>query len=342
MDSGAAFLPVVVGGVTLKNRLAMAPMTLSQATEDGVLLPGHVNHYRARAGAGLIVTEAAQISRRGQSYPNTPGIHTLQQAVAWEQVTRAVHEGGGVIYLQLFHGGRVGHPSVRGGLVGHAPSAVAATGPALTKEGPVEHTVPAAMTTAEIKETIREFGRSARLAISAGFDGVQLHAGNGYLPQQFLCRTGNLRTDEWGGSTTNRIRFVVETSRAIAEAVGPERTAVRIAPGAVDHGLDEAGTEELYAALLDELNDDGLAFLDVIEALGTRDRTISLRSAWGGVLVVNPHRDESVVSPHERVADALTDGADVVALGLPWLANPDLDRRIATGGPYEEFDGPHF
>ena len=337
-----AFSPVQVGGLTLKNRLAMPPMTRSRATLAGVVTAERAQYYRQRAGAGLIVAEAAQISQRAQSYPNTPGIYTAEHAAAWEQVTSAVHAAGGVIHLQLFHGGRTGHPTVRGGLAAHAPSAVAAAGQAITLDGLADHPVPAAMTGAEIRETIQDFASAARLAVAAGFDGVQLHAGNGYLAHQFLCRDGNLRTDEWGGHTASRIRFTVETIRAIAGAVGPERTAVRVSPGAAVQGINEAGTEELYGTMLEQLGGDGLAYLDIIESHGMRELTLSLRKAWPGVLVLNPHRDDVVVSPHDRVADALADGADVVALGMPWLANHDLDRRIALGGPYDEPDEAIF
>lgn len=342
MSGKKLYTPVVIGGRTLRNRLAMAPMTRSKATADGRVLEERAEYYAARAGAGLIVTEAAQVSLRGQSYPGTPGIYTAEQAESWEQVTSAVHDAGGVIYLQLFHGGRIGHPDVRGGLHGHAPSPVPATGPALTAAGLVNHTTPVEMSAAEIRATVRDFARAARLAVDAGFDGVQLHAGNGYLPHQFLCREANLRTDEWGGGTRNRVRFVLETVRAIAEEAGAERTALRIAPGAVDQGIVEAGTEDLYGTMLEELDDHGLAFLDVIEEPGRRGLTLSLRKAWRGPFVLNPHRDVSVMEPHERVADALADGADVVALGVPWLANPDLDQRIALGGPYEKLDEPLF
>ncbi|SER46386.1 N-ethylmaleimide reductase [Lentzea xinjiangensis] len=337
-----AFSPLRVGATTIANRLAMAPMTRSRATEDGLATASIAEYYRQRAGAGLIVTEATQISLRGKAYPTTPGIGTLAQAQSWQQVTDAVHEAGGTIHLQLFHGGRTGHPSMRGGLDGHAPSAVAAPGQTFTPDGMKDHPAPAAMTAEEIQETIREFAVASALAVSAGFDGVQLHAANGYLPQQFLCRDTNLRTDEWGGSTENRIRFIVETVRAMAGAAGADRTSLRISPASTIQGINEHNTEELYEAMLGELAGDGLAFLDVSETPGHRDLTAMLRKSWPGVLVLNPHRVAEPEAPHDRVADGLAAGADVVALGAAWLANPDLAERIARRGPYNEADSSTF
>ncbi|HEX6342103.1 alkene reductase [Umezawaea sp.] len=337
-----AFLPLHVGTTTIRNRLSMAPMTRSRATEQGLATPSIAEYYRQRAGAGLIVTEATQISPRGKSYPTTPGIGTPEQAESWRQVTDAVHEAGSTIHLQLFHGGRTGHPTMRGGLAGHAPSAVAAPGQTFTPDGMRDHEVPVAMTVEDIRDTLREFAAASALAISAGFDGVQLHAANGYLPQQFLCRNSNLRTDEWGGSTENRIRFVVEAVRAMAGAAGANRTSLRISPASTIQGIDEGDSEELYEALLGELADDGLAFLDISETPGHRDLTAVLRKSWPGVLVLNPHRVAEPEAPHDRVADALAAGADVVALGAPWLANPDLAERIARRGPYNDPDGSTF
>lgn len=332
------FSPVRIGATTVRNRLAMAPMTRSRATADGLATAAMAEYYRQRAGAGLIVTEATQISPIAQGYPTTPGIGTAEQAASWRQVVDAVHDAGGTVHVQLFHAGRLGHSSERGGLPGHAPSAVAAPGQTFTAEGLKDHDVPMAMTADDIRNTIREFAAAAKLAISAGFDGVQLHGANGYLPQQFLSTTANLRTDEWGGSVENRIRFTVEAVRAIADAAGADRTSVRVSPASTIGGIDEGDSAELYEALLAELAGDGLAFLDVSETPGQRDLTSLVRKAWPGVLVLNPHRGTEQETPHDRVADGFTAGADVVALGAPWLANPDLAERIARRGPYTEPD----
>ncbi|HEX7306875.1 alkene reductase [Lentzea sp.] len=342
MSDTNAFSPLRVGATTVRNRLAMAPMTRSRATEQGLATAAIAEYYRQRAGAGLIVTEATQISLRGKAYPTTPGIATPEQAESWRQVTDAVHEAGGTIHLQLFHGGRTGHPSMRGGLAGHAPSAVAAPGQTFTPDGMRDHPVPDAMTADDIRATLEDFATASSLAISAGFDGVQLHAANGYLPQQFLCQDTNLRTDEWGGSTENRIRFVVEAVRAMAGAAGADRTSLRVSPASTIQGINEGDSEELYEALLGELAGDGLAFLDVSESPGRRDLTALVRKLWPGVLLLNPHRTAEPETPHDRVADALAAGADLVGLGAPWLANPDLGDRIARRGPYNEPDNSTF
>ncbi|MCS7478696.1 alkene reductase [Umezawaea endophytica] len=342
MSDTNAFSPLRVGTTTIRNRLAMAPMTRSRATEEGLATASIAEYYRQRAGAGLIVTEATQISQRGKSYPTTPGIGTSEQAASWRQVTDAVHEAGSTIHLQLFHGGRTGHSTMRGGLAAHAPSAVAAPGQTFTPDGLRDHQVPEAMTGADIRDTLRDFAVASELAVSAGFDGVQLHAANGYLPQQFLCQDSNLRTDEWGGSTENRVRFIVEAVRAMAGAAGADRTSLRISPASTVQGMNEGNTEELYEALLTELAGDGLAFLDVSETPGHPDVTALVRKTWPGVLVLNPHRVTSPEAPHDRVANGFAAGADVVALGTPWLANPDLAERIARRGPYNEPDGSTF
>jgi len=342
MSETNAFTPLRVGATTIRNRLSMAPMTRSRATEEGLATASTAEYYRQRAGAGLIVTEATQISPRAKSYPTTPGIGTPEQAQSWRQVTDAVHEAGGTIHLQLFHGGRTGHPTMRGGLAAHAPSAVPAPGQTFTPDGMRDHEVPVAMTGQDIRNTLQDFATASALAVLAGFDGVQLHAANGYLPQQFLCRNSNLRTDEWGGSTENRVRFVVEAVRAMAGAAGADRTSLRISPASTIQGIDEGNPDELYEALLGELAGDGLAFLDVSETPGHRDLTTRLRKSWPGVLVLNPHRDADPQAPHDRVDDGLAAGADVVALGAAWLANPDLAERIARRGPYNEPDGSTF
>jgi N-ethylmaleimide reductase len=342
MSTESAFTPTAAGRTVLRNRLVMSSMTRSRATGDGLVTADTAEYYRQRAGAGLLVTEATQIGPRAQSYPATPGIHTAEQAASWERVVEAVHDAGSALHLQLFHGGRVGDPSVRGGLAAHAPSAVAAPGKTYTPAGLVDHPVPVAMTDAEIRSTVREFAAAARLAIGAGADGVQLHGANGYLPQQFLGRSGNTRTDDWGGTAANRVRFTVETIRAMADAVGPDRVSLRISPAAGVLGVDEDGTDELYGELLAALDDAGLAFLDVVEAAGHRDLTLRLRKSWSGVFALNPHPDAEPAPPHEVVSDALAAGADLVVLGRPWLANPDLDRRIARGGPYNEADPATF
>ncbi|GHJ41130.1 alkene reductase [Streptomyces sp. TS71-3] len=332
-----AFSAVRVGGVRLANRIAMAPMTRNRAGDGETATPLMAEYYRQRASAGLIVTEAVQPSLRGQSYVHTPGLFTEEQTRSWRQVTEAVHEAGGRIFAQLLHGGREGHPDVRQGLLPEAPSAVAAPGLTHTPSGMKDNVVPIAMTEADIERALADFAGAARNAVAAGFDGVQLHGANGYLIHQFLCSDANVRTDRWGVTPEGRTRFAVAAVEAVADVVGAERTSLRVSPASTVHAMREEDPEALYRAMIDGLKPiaGDLAFLDISETPGHRDLTRTLRSLWPGALILNPHRDEAPLEPHEVVRDVLDSGvADVVALGRSFLANPDLPHRIAAGGPY--------
>jgi N-ethylmaleimide reductase len=337
------FEPVQLGAAKSANRIAMAPMTRSRAGAGGTATPLMAEYYRQRASAGLIITEAIQPSVLGQSYSFTPGLHTSEQVASWLQVTDAVHAEGGLIYAQLLHGGRVGHPDVRGGVHPKAPSAVAAPGQSFTETGLKDNVVPEVMTDSDIRLAVEEHATAARNAVAAGFDGVQLHGANGYLVQQFLCQDANRRTDGWGATTGGRIRFAVEATRSISAAIGADRTSLRISPASSVQGMNEAGSTELYTALLTELADDGLAFLDITETPGTRELIRTLRALWPGKLMLNPHLAGEPLAPHEAVQDALDDvGADAVGMGRAWLANPDLTDRISRGGPYSDADPATF
>src|SRR5690606_99129 len=233
------FEPVSVGALKLPNRLLMAPMTRSRA-RGGLVGPATAEYYAQRAAAGLIITEGTQPSVRGQGYIDTPGLHTADQVAAWREVTGAVHAAGGRIFAQIMHSGRVGHPVLYpdGGLP-VAPSAIASGDSMYTPDGMLPHPVPHELTAAEIEEVVDEFTEAARNAVDAGFDGVELHGANGYLIQQFLADGSNRRTDRYGGSRANRIRFAAEVATAVAEAIGPERTGMRISPGTPNGGITE-------------------------------------------------------------------------------------------------------
>ena len=337
------FMPLELGPYKLANRVVMSSMTRSRAGTGETATELMAEYYRQRATAGLIVSEAIQPNALGQAYPATPGLHTPDHVTSWRPVTDAVHEEGGLIFAQIMHGGRAGRPEVRGGLAPKAPSAVAVPGRSYTPDGSKTALLPEAMTERDIREAIDDHAVAARNAIAAGFDGVELHGANGYLVQQFLCADANVRADEWGGTTAGRIRFAIETVRAMADAIGPERTALRISPASSALGIHEAGTAELYRAMLTELAGDGLAFLDIIEEAGTRPLTHELRELWAGALVLNPHRDAEPMAPHEAARDAVDDaGADLVSLGRAWLANPDLLDRIRREGRYNQADPATF
>ncbi|MDT0465760.1 alkene reductase [Streptomyces gibsoniae] len=329
-----AFDPIVLAGRHLANRVAMAPMTRSRAYGPGAE-PTELmaTYYAQRAAAGLIVTEGIQPSQVGQGYPDTPGLHTSGQVRAWRTVTDAVHREGGVIFAQLMHTGRIGHPSLLpDGLVPVAPSAVAAEGQVFTHEGPKDFVTPRELSEAEIRRTIDDFAAAARNAIEAGFDGVEIHGANGYLIHQFLAPHTNLRTDGWGGDTEGRIRFAAEIVTAVAEAIGGHRLGLRISPGNPYNDMSEDNPGEVYAALLDRISGLGLAYLHLLEG-PDRDLTARLRKAWPGTFVINPFTYPDVTGPD--ALKLIEDGsADMVAYGALFLANPDLPRRLAAGGPF--------
>ncbi|MFH8633544.1 alkene reductase [Streptomyces lydicus] len=337
-----AFDPIVLGGKHLANRLVMAPMTRSRAYGPGAE-PTELmaTYYAQRAGAGLIVTEGIQPSPLGQGYPDTPGLHTAGQVRAWRTVTDAVHREGGVIYAQLMHTGRIGHPSLLpDGLVPVGPSAVTAKGQVFTHEGPKEFVTPKELTEAEIRQTVADFAEAARNAVAAGFDGVELHGANGYLIHQFLAPNTNHRTDAWGGDTEGRIRFAVEVATAVAEAIGSDRVGLRISPGNQFNDISEDNPDEVYLALLDRLAGLDLAYLHLMEG-PNRELTPRLRKVWPGTFVLNPFTYPDATGPD--ALGLIEDGsADMVAYGALFLANPDLPRRLASGGPFNSPDTATF
>ncbi|MDG4831879.1 alkene reductase [Solwaraspora sp. WMMD1047] len=326
-----------LGDLTLPNRVVMAPMTRVRATADGLATGSMASYYAQRASAGLIVTEGVQPSLVGQSNPGTPGLHTEQQVKAWRPVTDAVHTNGGRIFAQLMHGGRVSHPDTTGRQP-VAPSAVPAVGEVFTPTGPKPAPVPRALATAEVPEQARSYAEAARRALDAGFDGVELHGANGYLISQFLSSNANLRTDAYGGSVPNRIRFAVEAVTATVDAVGAGRTGIRLSPGAGIWGVQETGIPELYGALLAELAPLGLAYVH-LEATTDEEILLGLRAAWPGTLVVNPAFPMGPVQTDKAAAVRwLGLGADLISFGRAFIANPDLVERLRQDLPIAETD----
>ncbi|MCO1576593.1 alkene reductase [Crossiella sp. SN42] len=330
-----------VGGLGLANRIVMSPMTRNRADRAGVPTDLMVTYYAQRAGAGLIVTEGTQPSAIGQGYVTTPGLHTEEQVAGWRRVTDAVHDKGGRVFVQLMHTGRVGHPALHDGEPQVAPSPVLLEGQTYTYEGLLDNEPPRELTTAEIEQTIRDFAEAARNAIRAGADGVELHGANGYLIHQFLAGNTNQRTDKYGGSVDNRIRFAVEVTTAVAEAIGPERVGLRISPANTFNGTAETDTEELYPALLREIASLNLAYLHIVESAG-REFTQKLRAQWPGVVILSPVNG-GLPTGKEHGEQAIADGAgDLVAFGRQFLANPDLPERFRTGAELNEADPATF
>ncbi|MFI7603146.1 alkene reductase [Actinoplanes sp. NPDC049681] len=331
-----AFDGIRLGRYTTRNRVVMAPMTRSRAYGPGAT-PTELmaQYYGQRAGAGLIVTEGTQPSAVGQGYVNTPGLHTAPQVEAWKPVTAAVHEHGGLIFAQLMHSGRIGHPSVHGATPVGA-SAVAAAGQVHTAEGLQDLVTPEPLDDDAIRATIADFANAARNAVEAGFDGVELHGANGYLLHQFLSTNANLRTDAWGGTIEGRIRLTVEVAKAVAAAIGADRVGLRISPSNPFNDITEDGHRETYLALVDALNPLGLAYLHVGEGPDT-EFTPQLRARWQGPLILNPYTPGSWTGP-EALKLVETGEADLVSYGALYLANPDLPERLAAGGPFNQPD----
>ncbi|WP_055702221.1 12-oxophytodienoate reductase, partial [Streptomyces silaceus] len=296
-------------------------------------------YYAQRASAGLIVAEASTPNAVGQTYANITAIHNDAHVAGWRRVTDAVRAAGGRMFLQLQHGGRVGHPD-NSGLTPVAPSPVPLPDTIHTPGGHQPAVEPREMTVEDIDGTVADFAAAARRAIDAGFEGVEVHAANGYLLHQFLAKNTNRRTDAYGGPVAHRIRFVVEVVRAVAEAIGPERVGVRIAPGLTVNGIEEGDTDALYPALIDALEERAggpLAYLHVVFADPDTDLFRRIRANWPGTLVANPVLGWGGPLPADGGRHAgerlLAAGADLVSLGRAFLANPDLVERMRVGAP---------
>ncbi|WP_172386374.1 alkene reductase [Streptomyces sp. MNP-20] len=336
-----AFDPIDLAGTPLANRIAMAPMTRSRAAAGGVPTDLNAEYYAQRATAGLVITEGVQPSVVGQGYPDTPGLHSAEQIEGWRKVTDAVHAAGGRIFAQLMHTGRIGHPVLLpDGLVPVGASPIAAEGQVYTHEGPKDYVTPRELTGDEVRATVGEFVTAARNAIEAGFDGVELHGANGYLIHQFLAPGSNRRTDEWGGSVENRVRFAVEVAEAVAAEIGAARTGIRLSPGNPLNGIHEPDPDETYLALVERLSPLGLAYLHVMEVGPIRELVTALRKGFDGPFILNP-ATEGPTGPGELAL--IEDGtADLLSYGSLFLANPDLPARLRAGGPFNEPDRATF
>ena len=325
-----------LGRLELPNRLVMAPMSRNRATSDGVPTPMMAEYYAQRASAGLIVAEASTPAQVGFTYPGIPGIFNDAQAAGWRRVAEKVAAAGGRIFLQLEHGGRIGHPD-NGGLVPMAPSPIALPGGIHTPNGHRDAPVPREMTEADIRSTVKAFVAAARNAVRAGADGVEVHSANGYLLNQFLATSTNHRTDAYGGSIENRVRFPVEVVEAVASAIGPERVGLRISPGNPDNGMAMDDADRLFPALLDAVAPAGIAYLHLVYADAADPLFTVLRDRWETALIANPVLGRDLPLPADggrsRAEALLEAGADLIALGRPFLANPDLVERFRTGAP---------
>ncbi|MFI6486224.1 alkene reductase [Streptomyces sp. NPDC050564] len=311
----------------LNHRLAMAPMTRDRSTPEGVPTQMNAEYYAQRASMALIITEGTQPSADGQGYLLTPGIHTEEQFAGWRKVTDAVHAQGGKIFVQLMHVGRISHPdNTPHGRQPVAPSAVTPDGVMFTMSGPQAMPEPRPLTADEVAETVQDYRRAAAAAIAAGADGVEIHGANGYLIHQFLSSNANQRTDQYGGSIDNRIRFAIEVAAAVADEIGSERTGFRISPGNPFNDITEDDTESLYGALVSALAPLHLAYLHLTHN-GDEELAATIRRDWPTALVFNrPGADADA-----RAKDIENGLADIVTVGAMALANPDLVERLRTG-----------
>ncbi len=340
------FTPAKLGDVELKNRVVMAPLTRNRA-EKGSDAPYdiHVEYYTQRAGAGLIISEATQITPEGKGYIQTPGIYSDDQVAGWKKVVDAVHAEGGKIALQLWHVGRISHVSLQeNGQKPVAPSAIRADAQTFTEAGFEDVSEPRALELSEIPRLVEDYRKATRNAKAAGFDMVEIHAANGYLLDQFLRDRANQRTDEYGGSIENRARLIFEVVEAVTEIMGAGRTGIRLSPFVPVADLSDSDPMALFSHVIKGLNRYNLAYLHMVE-MGTKGdtttengaNTAALRELFEGAYIANNSYDRDS-------AIAVTDSgaADAVAFGRPYIANPDLAERLAQNAELNEGDQSTF
>jgi N-ethylmaleimide reductase len=335
--------PIQIGDVILPNRVVMAPLTRMRAP-NGVANDLMATYYSQRASAGLIISEATPISPQGIGYPAIPCIYTAEQTESWKKVTAAVHEKNGRIFLQLWHVGRISHPDYHHGELPVAPSAIAPKGNGITPSGMKPFVTPRALAISEIPAIVEDYRRAAERALAAGFDGVEIHAANGYLLDQFLRNGSNQRSDEYGGSVENRSRFLLHVIEAVVSVWGAKRVGVRLAPSGTFNDMTDSNPELLFTYLLKQLSLYGLAYLHIVDALESDIRhgakvveLAKLRAAYDGVLIVCGGYDYARANAviQQQLADA-------VAFGQLYIANPDLVERFSINAPLNTPDPNTF
>lgn len=320
------FSSLKLGDLTLPNRIVMAPLTRNRADADNAPHSLNVEYYQQRATAGLIITEASQVSAAGVGYPATPGIYNDKQAAGWRQVTNAVHAAGGHIFIQLWYCGRISHPDLLAGQTPVAPSAIRPEGEAMTTSGPQAYVEPRALQSDEIPALVEEYASAAQLAKQAGFDGVEVHAANGYLVDQFLRDASNLRTDQYGGSVENRMRFLNEILDAVCAIWPSQRVGVRFSPENSFNSMSDSNPHAHFTYFISQLNPRKLAYIHLLEGdMLSGQRKVdyrALRDIYQGLYMANCGYDKS------RAQISLARGdSDMVAFGVPFIANPDLVYR---------------
>jgi N-ethylmaleimide reductase len=333
-----------IGNVTLANRIVMAPMTRNRASEGEIPNDLMATYYAQRSSAGLIITEASQISPQGQGYPATPGIFNAEQVEGWKRITAAVHNKGGLIFNQLWHVGRVSHPYYQHGEKPVAPSEIAISGQISTPEGPKDPVTPRALGTDEIPDIVEQYRHAAQCALDAGFDGIEIHGANGYLLDQFLRDGSNKRTDEYGGSIENRSRLLLAVVDAVITVFEATQVGVRISPKGTFNDMSDSDPEGLYTYVLQELDRRQLAYLHVVEAMRNdisnnvkNIRKDFYKEHYKGTVILNSGYDK------HSAQEAIDSGAaDLIAIGIPFIANPDLVERMKADAPLNEAEQATF
>ena len=337
------FSPVKLGSIAMSNRMVMAPLTRNRSSMEGVPQDINVTYYAQRASAGLIITEATPISPMGHGYPLLPGIYTDAQVAGWKKVTDAVHAKGGKIVIQLWHVGRISHPSLLNGEIPVAPSAVKPAGKAFTFDGLVDYVEPRALEAGELPGIVADYVHATHCALKAGFDGVEIHSANGYLLDQFLRDGSNKRTDSYGGSIENRARFLMEVTKAVVEVAGSDKVGVRLSPVNPFNDMKDSNPQAVFNYVTEQLNQFNLAYLHVVEGGihggGVADPFdfAAMRKLCKSPYMANLSYDKA------RGNTAIASGhADAVAYGVPFISNPDLVERFRKDAPLNEADSSSF
>ena len=337
------FSPVKLGSIAMSNRIVMAPLTRNRASMEGVPQDINVTYYEQRASAGLIITEATPISPMGHGYPLLPGIYTDAQIAGWKKVTDAVHAKGGKIVIQLWHVGRISHPTLLNGATPVAPSAIKPAGKAFTFDGLVDYVTPRALEANELPGVVADYVQAAKNALKAGFDGVEIHSANGYLLDQFLRDGSNQRTDSYGGSIENRARLLMEVTKAVVDAIGSDKVGLRLSPVNPFNDMKDSNPQAVFNYVTEQLNQFNLAYLHVVEGGihggGVADPFdfAAMRKLCKSPYMANLSYDKA------RGNAAIASGhADTVAYGVPFIANPDLVERFRKDAPLNEADSSSF
>lgn len=338
------FSPTRLGSIEIKNRIVMAPLTRNRAGEGGVPQAVNVTYYEQRASAGLIITEATPISAMAHGYPALPGIYTDAQIAGWKKITDAVHAKGGKIVIQLWHVGRISHPSLLpNGALPVAPSAIKPAGQAFTYQGLVDYVEPRALDASELAGIVADYVHATQSALAAGFDGVEVHAANGYLLDQFLRDGSNKRTDQYGGSFENRTRLLLEVINAVVEVAGADKVGVRLSPVNPFNDMHDSNPQALFNYVAQALNPFKLAYLHAVEGgihgggMADPFDFDTFRKHFKGAYIANLSYDKT------RGNAAITSAhADAIAYGVPFISNPDLVERFKADAPLNEADSNTF